>query len=311
MPCWRLADVVLLPGGRKLIWCWKLMLIWCCCLVVETGSWCWFWCCCLVVETGSWFGAAAWWWKLEADADLVLQIVGWISGAGCRSLEQSSGSLGGCPGTTEVCCSPCFTGFADLLVAFPGWISGYGVDMIHGKCKFDWKWCSHDIKANGCPRGAFLALFDGRFLHSKPGKCPPYLISSGFCMYFFVENLSKMHLTWKDLSNNSLGMSGCDLHGKQSIWVNQLFLCWSDWWNYKFKLEIWWLSLKILDIMPRKRSVSTVSCSISRGHWAFTLVCFFVKRLFVGDVWILHRGVVNQLFLSLCQMVQCEFSCLV
>ena len=33
--------------------------MWCCCLVVETGSWCW-------------FGAAAWWWKLEADADLVL-----------------------------------------------------------------------------------------------------------------------------------------------------------------------------------------------------------------------------------------------
>ena len=107
---------------------------WCCCLVVETGSWCWVsaaawwwkleadadfsqcpnvysvnpmsriskqstdlaammwvwqdgrvnswlagslaggwleWCCCLVVETGSWcwVSAAAWWWKLEADAD--------------------------------------------------------------------------------------------------------------------------------------------------------------------------------------------------------------------------------------------------
>ena len=27
------------------------------------------WCCCLVVETWSWFGAAAWWWKLQADAD--------------------------------------------------------------------------------------------------------------------------------------------------------------------------------------------------------------------------------------------------
>ena len=29
------------------------------------------WCCCLVVETGSWFGAAAWWWKLEADANFI------------------------------------------------------------------------------------------------------------------------------------------------------------------------------------------------------------------------------------------------
>ena len=87
--------------------CW---LVWCCCLVVETGSWCWFgaaawwwkleadadlvllpgggswklmliWCCCLVVEAGSWFGAAVWWWKLEAEADLLLILVSWISGA--------------------------------------------------------------------------------------------------------------------------------------------------------------------------------------------------------------------------------------
>ena len=61
MPCWRLADVVLLPGGRN----WKLMLVWCCCLVVEAdadlvllsggGSWklMLVWCCCLVVEAGS------------------------------------------------------------------------------------------------------------------------------------------------------------------------------------------------------------------------------------------------------------------
>ena len=34
-------------------------LMWCCSLVVEAGSW-------------YWFGAATWWWKFEADADLVL-----------------------------------------------------------------------------------------------------------------------------------------------------------------------------------------------------------------------------------------------
>ena len=119
MPCWRLADVVLLPGGGD----WKLSLIWCCCLVMETGSWCWFgaaaWGWKLEVEAdfgaaALWwkleaeadFGAAAWWWMLEADADLVLKIVAWISGAGCRSLKQMPGSLGGCPGAI---------GCADLL----------------------------------------------------------------------------------------------------------------------------------------------------------------------------------------------------
>ena len=37
----------------------------------------------------------------------MLLIVAWISGAGCRSLEQMPGSLEGCPGAT---------GCADLLI---------------------------------------------------------------------------------------------------------------------------------------------------------------------------------------------------
>ena len=41
------------------------------------------------------------------SADLVLLIVAWISGAGCRSLEQMPGSLGSCPGAA---------GCADLLI---------------------------------------------------------------------------------------------------------------------------------------------------------------------------------------------------
>ena len=101
----------------------------CCCLVVETGSWCWFgatawwlkleadadWCCWLVVEAGSWcwFDVAVLWWKLEADADLVLLIVTCISGAGCRSL--------GC------------AYLLILLIAFPGWVSRYWMDTTHGK----------------------------------------------------------------------------------------------------------------------------------------------------------------------------------
>ena len=102
----ELAGVVLLPGGGS----WKLMLIWCCCLVVEAGSW-------------YWFGAAAWWWKLEAD--LVLHIIAWISGAGCRSLEQMPGSLRGCPGATG--CADLLN-FADLVLLTGGgswcWFSG-------------------------------------------------------------------------------------------------------------------------------------------------------------------------------------------
>ena len=124
-------------------------LMWCCCLVVEAGSWCW-------------FGAAVWWWKLEADADfsqcpkfsqykypMVLQcqnvhsIRSPLIVSFCvilYSLCNSPGSLGGCRGV----CSPCsllilliFTEFADLLVA-PSLgngveFSGYGVDTTYGK----------------------------------------------------------------------------------------------------------------------------------------------------------------------------------
>ena len=96
-------------------------LMWCCCLVVETGSWCWFGAAAwwwkleadadLVLLPGGgswswcWFGAAVWWWKLEADADLVLLPGGgsWWVGAGSLGLavghwNRCSGSLGGCPG---------------------------------------------------------------------------------------------------------------------------------------------------------------------------------------------------------------------
>ena len=50
------------------------MLITCCCLVVESGSWCW-------------FGAAGWWWNLEAEADLLLMVVALIFGAVQGPLE--------------------------------------------------------------------------------------------------------------------------------------------------------------------------------------------------------------------------------
>ena len=59
-------------------------LMWCCCLVVGAGNWCW-------------FCAVAWLWRLEADADLVLLIVAWNSR--------------GCPGATGV---SWFTDFANF-----------------------------------------------------------------------------------------------------------------------------------------------------------------------------------------------------
>ena len=137
MPCWKLADVVLLPGGRN----WKLMLVWYCCLVVETGSW-------------GWFGAAAWWCKLmlnwccclvvEADADLVLLIVAWISRRlavdhweqvpgslwGCRSLKQMIGSARRLSRGCLVCW---FCWFLLILLIAPslGESPGYGVDMTN------------------------------------------------------------------------------------------------------------------------------------------------------------------------------------
>ena len=140
MPCWRLADVMLLPGGGN----WKLMLVWCCCLVVETGSWCWFWCCCLVVEAGSWcwFGAAAWCWRLEADADLVL-----LTGGGSWKLRLIHcwwwlpGCLGSCPGAAGVCW---FADFADFhwFCWSPSLGESPNIEWIRfaaNACEFDWK----------------------------------------------------------------------------------------------------------------------------------------------------------------------------
>ena len=194
MPCWRLADVVLVPGGKN----WKL--IWCCCLVVETGNWCWFgvaawwwkleadadfgagawwwkleanvvllpgggnwklmlvWCCYLVVESGSWcwFGAASWWWKLKADADLVLLIVAWISGLAVGHWKQVPGSLGGCPEATGVC--------AVLAVCWFCWFAGLSLPWVK---PLDTGWIRLMAKVNlvavqtlNGPPGVFLALFD-------------------------------------------------------------------------------------------------------------------------------------------------------
>ena len=150
-------------GGRVNSWLAGCLaggwLVWCCCLVVETGSWCWFgvavwwwkleadadlvllpgggnWKLMLILVLlpggGSWcwFGAAVWWWKLEANADLVLQIVGWISGAGCRSLGTglwiSRGLSRGCWGV----CSPCSS-----LVLLICWLPSLGESP-----DMEWTW---------------------------------------------------------------------------------------------------------------------------------------------------------------------------
>ena len=139
MPCWRLADVVLLSGGGN----GKLMLI----MVLLPGG-------------GN--------WKLMLI--LVLLIVAWISGAGCRSLGTNariSRRLSrDCWGV--LICWFCWF-LLILLVAFPGWASGYGVDMTHGDtCEFDWKpwsWCHN----KECPKiGLFypiLSWIDVHLLH--------------------------------------------------------------------------------------------------------------------------------------------------
>ena len=135
-------------------------LMWCCCLVVETGSWCWFgaaalwwkleadadmvllhgggnwklmliWCCCLVGETGSWcwFGVAAWWWKLRL-------ICCWWWLPGCLGVVQ--GPLG-CADSLILLI---FTDFADFcccchVVGAESWC--WFFNCPH---EFDWKWWS-------------------------------------------------------------------------------------------------------------------------------------------------------------------------
>ena len=108
---WKLVLIlVLLSGGGS----WKLMLIWCCCLVLEAGSWCW-------------FGAADWWWKLEAEADSLLMVVAWMSGD--------------CPGAAGVCW---FADFADFhwFCWSPSLGESPNIEWIRfaaNACEFDWK----------------------------------------------------------------------------------------------------------------------------------------------------------------------------